>query len=115
MTAGSLAYHWFLALIALIALLGLASLAHISSSLVRHLVTDLGKALPPGAANVFASAITSATSRSSGASLTALILGIVIALWSASGGMARWRPGWTSPTRSRSTVSSRPSGSTPSR
>jgi membrane protein len=88
MAAGSLAYHWFFALFpAVVAAIGVISLVHLGSSTLDHLISGLGKALPGGAASVFQTAITQAQHKSAGA-LTTVILGLALALWSSSGGMA---------------------------
>ena len=87
MAAGSLAYHWFFALFpAVVAAIGVISLVRLGSSQLDHLINGLGQALPGGASTVFKDAITQAGKKTSGA-LTTVIVGIVLAIWSSSGGM----------------------------
>ena len=94
MTAGSLAYHWFLALVpALIAALGVIALIHIGSSTLKHLISGLQTALPPGASNIFTEAVNAASSQAKSTSVVVLIISIVVALWSAIGGMVALQSG----------------------
>lgn len=88
MMAGSIAYHGFLALFpTVIALIGITQLVGLGGPAVASLVRGIGKALPSGASDVLTTAVKAAQQRTSGA-LTVTILAVVVALWSASGGMA---------------------------
>jgi membrane protein len=87
MAAGSLAYHWFFALFpAVVAAIGVISLVKLDQAQLDHLINGLGQALPGGASEVFKTAIMQAGKKSSGAQTT-VILGTLLAIWSASGGM----------------------------
>jgi membrane protein len=88
MSAGSLAYHWFLALFpAVIATLGFLALARVDAHGVASMTHAAEKALPPGVAEVFSSAVLAATKRQSG-SAVAIVLGLAVAIWSSSAGMS---------------------------
>jgi membrane protein len=88
MSAGSLAFHWFLALFpAVIAALGFLSLLDVTTSQVNQVVHSIDKALPPGVAGVLTGAVNAAHGRKSG-STVAIIVGLAVAIWSASAGMA---------------------------
>ncbi len=87
-TAGSLAYHFFLALFpAVIAALGVLTLADIGSGTLHTITHGIEKSMPSGSAGVFKGAVQAATRRSSGAT-TAVVVGVAIALWSVSSAMA---------------------------
>jgi membrane protein len=88
MSAGSLAYHWFLALFpAVIAVLGCLALVRASTHLVTQITHAVEKGLPPGVGTVFTGAVKAATTRESG-SAVAIVIGVSVAVWSASGGMS---------------------------
>ena len=86
-SAGAFAYRWFLSIFpAIIALLGFASLVGMPSSLAVNLIHGAERALPSGAAQVFATAINQATHRTS-----ANLVATLVALSSHSGVPS---PGW---------------------
>lgn len=87
MMAGSIAYHWFLALFpSMIALVGLTQLLGISSSLLHTLIRGVDTAVPPGASGVIAGALKAAHGRTSGA-VVATVIAVAVSIWSASSGM----------------------------
>jgi membrane protein len=87
-SAGSLAYHGFLAFFpAIIAALGVVTLVHIGAGTLHHLLHGIEKALPSGASGVLKGAVNAASKRKTG-SAAAVVIGVVVALWSASSATA---------------------------
>jgi membrane protein len=88
MSAGSLAYHWFFALFpAVIAILGSLALIRFNAHRVTQITHAVEKGLPPGVGTVFTGAVKAATTKQSG-STEAIIIGLSVAIWSASAGMS---------------------------
>lgn len=91
--AGSLAYRWFLSLFPIvIALLGVSAIADIPKEAIKTISNGVVRALPAGASDVLTRAITQAQHRPPGA-LTATIVAALIAIWSATSGMAMLQEG----------------------
>ncbi|HTX62181.1 MAG TPA: YihY/virulence factor BrkB family protein [Acidimicrobiales bacterium] len=87
-SAGSLAFHGFLAFFpAIIAALGVLTLVHAGQGTLHQLTDAIARALPAGTAEVFQSAVRAATKRHEG-SVTAVVVGVVVALWSATSATA---------------------------
>ena len=92
--AAGMAFYWFLAVFpAILAAVGITGLVHASQQAVDNITKAINSALPGDASKVLTDALTSATRRPAGSSLVATIIGIVVALWSASAGMVALQTG----------------------
>lgn len=93
LAAAGMAYYFFLALFpALIAFVGILVLAKVDTA---SLVSSIRSTVPGSTARILVDAITNAqsTAVSNNASIVAAIIGIAIALWSASSGMVALQSG----------------------
>jgi membrane protein len=92
LTAAGVAFYWFLAVFPLlIAAIGIVALIN-GESLLSGLTKGIESTLPSGAAKVLTDAVSNGTQVTSGG-LVAVIVGIAIALWSASSGMVAVQEG----------------------
>ncbi|MDQ3898684.1 MAG: YihY/virulence factor BrkB family protein, partial [Actinomycetota bacterium] len=92
--AAGMGFYWFLAVFpALIAAVGIIGLVNLTPSLVADIQKAITTALPGSAARILADAVKNATDRSSGSSVVATVIGLAVALWSASSGMVALQAG----------------------
>ncbi len=85
--AGSLAFHWFLAIFpAAVALIGIADLVGLSPSVLHSLLHGIDTLVPAQSSQILSQALTHRSPR--GASGLEVFLGILVALWSATEAMA---------------------------
>ena len=92
--AAGVAFYWFLAIFPLLfAAIGLLDLVNASSSTISTVNDAVARTLPGSAATILTNAITQSQDRASGSGLAALVVGLALALWSASSGMASTQVG----------------------
>ena len=88
MTAAGLAFYWFLAIFpGLLAAVGFLGLVRAGSDLLPSIIKGVRSTLPGDAGEVLVAAVERAQGQSGGASVLAALLGVALALWSASAGM----------------------------
>ena len=88
LTGAGMAFYWFLSVFpAMVALVGLLGLFNASDAAIGSIERAVRSALPGDAATVLVEAVTGANDQSGGSSLLAALLGVALALWSASAGM----------------------------
>lgn len=94
LVSAGMAFYWFLAVFpAVIAAVGFLGLVHAGPSVVADIQKAIGTALPGSAADVLKQAVASASHQSRGGSLIAAVVGLVVALSSASAGMVALQKG----------------------
>jgi membrane protein len=92
--AAGVAFYWFLAIFPLLfAAVGLITLLRITPDAAQAIKDVLDTLLPDGAAKVLTNAVTTSQTRATASGLTALLIGIALALWGASSGMAATQVG----------------------
>ena len=92
--AAGVAFYWFLAIFPLLfAAIGLLDVVNASPATADTVNDAISRALPGDAATILTSAVTQAQTRASAGGLTALLIGVALALWSASSGMAATQVG----------------------
>lgn len=85
LVAAGMAYYAFLAIFpAIIAGIGILGLVGADEQTITDLSGSITESVPKGIRNILTDAVTSATATSQGAATTAAIIGILVALWSAS-------------------------------
>jgi len=92
LTGAGMAFHWFLSIFpAMLAFVGLLGLLNVSQATVDKITGRIGSAVPGGAGQVLKEAIAGRTA--GGSSLVATLIGLALALWSASAGMVGMQMG----------------------
>lgn len=92
--AAGMAFYWFLGLFpGLLAAVGVIGLLRLGSEATADLTRAITVALPGDAAQILEDSINGASKQAKGGSLVAAVIGIAIALWSASAGMVAMQQG----------------------
>ena len=92
--SAGMAFYWFLAVFpALIAAVGVIGLLSLTDSLIADIQKAVRTTLPGSAAEILANAVGDASAKPRGSSVVATVIGLGIALWSASSGMVALQAG----------------------